>query len=26
VHLKGKLTIEDAAKKSKEEHIVYGIA
>jgi hypothetical protein len=26
VHLKGKLTIEDAAKKSKEEHIAYGIA
>jgi len=26
VHLKGKLTIDDAAKKSKEEHITYGIA
>jgi hypothetical protein len=26
VHLKGKLTIEDAAKKSKEENIQYGIA
>ncbi len=26
VHLKGKLTIEDAAKKSNEEHIAYGIA
>jgi hypothetical protein len=26
IHLKGKLTIEDAAKKSKEENIQYGIA
>ena len=26
IHLKGKITIEDAAKKSKEEHIQYGIA
>ena len=26
VHLKGKLTLEDAAKKSKEERIAYGIA